>query len=146
MAVDETVEKKSRRRRKNQDEDADGDKGITEGKGRATPGKRTRSTKKEGGNFITRSFRGMAAYLSGVQDELDKVVWPTREELVRLSRIVIAVTIASAIMLGFIAFIFTELFILGLDNEWLFLAFAAVCALGYVLVRQLRQGSNQPPF
>ncbi|MFW5748558.1 MAG: preprotein translocase subunit SecE [Chloroflexota bacterium] len=160
MAVDEAVEKKSRRRRKRQEDDIeeqeqdfedDEPRGLSEAKGRATPSKRSRQggKKEERGNFIVRSFRGVRNYLGGVQDELDKVVWPTREEMVRLTRIVTMVTVASAIMLGAIAFVFTELFILGLDNEWLFLAFGVVVAALYLFVTRvyLRRSNNvAPPY
>ena len=112
---------------------------ITERKGRATPGRRARKSvqqQEKAGNPITRPFRGMIEYFRGVQDELDKVVWPTREELVRLTRIVLMVTIATALILGAIAFAFTELFILGFDNEWVFAVFFAVVAVLTVIGRR----------
>ena len=123
MSVDEAVEEKSKRRRKgrNNDEvDADAEeRGLTEGKGRATPGKRSRRgiSQQSGGGFFTRLFRGVRAYFGGVKDELDKVVWPTRDELIRLARIVFTVTVISAIALGTISFIYSQIFILGLNKD-----------------------------
>lgn len=150
MAVDEAVEKKSRRRRKDRNEEdneqEETEAGLTEAKGYATPGKRNRSgskKKEQGGNFITRSFRGMVEYLQGVQDELDKVVWPTREDLIRLTRIVIGVTIASAFGLGAFAFLFTFLFAEGLDNEIVFVIFGAFCVVLYFAYQQYSRRQQQ---
>jgi preprotein translocase subunit SecE len=152
MAVDDAVEKKSRRRRRNRDEESNEDEeasGLTGGKGRATPGKRSRKKAEEGGNFITRSLRGTRNYFAGVQDELDKVVWPTREELIRLSRIVLIVTIAAALVLGAFSIAFTELFIIGLEDEWVFLAFGAAVAVAYLYITRVYlrgQDNNPPPY
>lgn len=149
MAVDDSVEKKSRRRRRRRSEEADEqeeaqeeERGLSEGKGRATPGKRNRQgtkTRETGGNFLTRSIRGTREYFRGVQDELDKVAWPTRQEMYRLTRIVLAVTVAAAIFLGILSFIFTQLFSYGLraNNEWVFLAFGVGVAAIYFLVNRM---------
>lgn len=151
MAVDDTVEKKSRRRRnKGRSEETEGAeeaaqeeaRGLSEGKGRATPGKRNRQgvkTEQGRGNFLTRNIRGLREYLRGVQDELDKVAWPTREEMYRLTRIVLAVTVSASIFLGILAFLFTQLFAYGLrnNNEWVFLAFGVGVAAIYFLVNRM---------
>lgn len=127
MAVDETVEKNAE-----QEEGRE----LTTAKGQSTPGRRNRPTKKqEGGNFIVRTFRGMREYLAGVQDELDKVVWPTREELIRLSRIVTAVTIAASIGLGAVSIGLTRLFRAGLQNEMIFVIFGVAVVVVYFAVR-----------
>lgn len=110
------------------DEEEEQDKGsaYTERKGRATPGKRTRQVEAEDrGNFIVRFFRGIRNYLRGVKEELEKVVWPTREELIRLSRIILIVTLTMAIALGILTFLFNELFKLGFENNVVFLLFFA---------------------
>lgn len=126
MSVDEAVEEKSKRRRKRRGKNDDVDdiveaeeSSLTEPKGRATPGKRSRRSVSQqgGGGFFTRFFGGVRAYLSGVKDELDKVVWPTRDELFRLSRIVFTVTVVSALALGAISFVYREIFILGLNKN-----------------------------
>ena len=127
MSVDEAVEEQSKRRRKRRDEeeadeimDADAEeRGLTESKGRATPGKRSRRSfaQQSSSGFFARLFRGTRAYFGGVKDELDKVVWPTREELLRLARIVFTVTVVSALALGAISFVYREIFILGLNKD-----------------------------
>jgi preprotein translocase subunit SecE len=145
MSVDEAVEEKSKRRRKrrgkrgkNDDVDDNVDteeSSLTGPKGRATPGKRSRRSisQQSGGGFFTRFFRGVRSYFTGVKDELDKVVWPTRDELVRLARIVFTVTVVSALVLGAISFIYREIFILGLnkDHPEVFVILFAAVGAGY---------------
>jgi len=55
------------------------------------------------GNVITR-------FVSETVGELRKVSWPTRDEALRLTAIVLAVMIASSIFLGVIDMLLTELF------------------------------------
>ena len=43
---------------------------------------------------------GIAGYLRGVWEELKKVVWPTRDELFRMTGIVIATVIIFAALVG----------------------------------------------
>jgi preprotein translocase subunit SecE len=108
----EEIEEKSRRRREDDDLD-DSERGLTDRKGRATRSRRqTEVVVKRG--FLGRIWDGTRGYIKGVSDELDKVVWPTREETIRLSRIILIVTIASALVLGLISFAFTELFVIGI--------------------------------
>jgi len=135
MSADDVVEEKSRRRRRRRDkaieEDAETsteERGITERKGRATRSRRQSIDTVETGNFFTRMVASTRTYLSGVSDELDKVVWPSREETVRLAWIVLLVTTASAIVLGIISFIFTEIFVIGIreDNPIIFVAVGVV--------------------
>jgi preprotein translocase subunit SecE len=158
MSADDAVKEKSKRRRKRRggepeettsEETVDENRGITESKGRATPGKRTqKASEAQSGNAITRGVRGIREYFSGVQDELDKVVWPTREELLRLTRIVLLVTIASAAVLGLVSFIYTEIFILGIrdDNPIVFAALFVLVGLGYTLSQRMSNQDNPPPF
>lgn len=42
--------------------------------------------------------------------ELRRVTWPTREEAIRMTKIVLVVVVAMAVFLGVIDFIFSELF------------------------------------
>jgi preprotein translocase subunit SecE len=49
-------------------------------------------------------------YLKETRAELKKVNWPSRQEATNLTLIVLAVTTFMAILLGFIDYIFTELF------------------------------------
>lgn len=145
MPADKAVEEKSRRRRRRHDPEAEVEadeefnedgtpvRGISERKGRVTPGRRAHTEDTNKGNFIVRFGRGMREYFKGVSDELSKVVWPSREDAIRLSRIVLAVTIVASLALGAISFLFTELFILGIrDNQPIvFVIFALVVVAGY---------------
>lgn len=147
--AENTVEEKSGRRRKRRgeveaeiEEDEVEERGLTESKGRATPGRRIQG-ESEGGNFITRFFRGTVEYFGGVRDELRKVTWPTREEMRRLTVIVLLVTIAASITLGLISFAFTELFILGFDNEIVFIIMFAVIIAGFFIYNRLNARSNR---
>jgi preprotein translocase subunit SecE len=119
------MEKQGRRRRRRaaqeeeevQEESAE-ERGLTAKKGRATVGRRNpqqEETRKLG--LFGRTVR----YFRGVQSELDKVTWPSRQDTIRLTRIVLLVTIAAALILGAISFLFTELFVLGLNNPIIFL-------------------------
>lgn len=44
-----------------------------------------------------------------VKDELQKVVWPTRDEVIRLTAVVIIVSLGVGIFLGLTDFILTKL-------------------------------------
>ncbi len=141
------IEEKSKRRRRSRsieqtaNEEVDNDslegdeddtsRGLSTGKGRATPGRRNQLAveEEERGNAITRPLYNFADYFVGVRDELRKVNWPTREELRRLAVIVLIVTITTAIILGIISFIFTEMFIVGLDQPIIFVVFFAAIAV-----------------
>lgn len=48
-------------------------------------------------------------FFKEVKDELKKVVWPTRAEVVRLTSIVILVSIGVGLFLGLMDYIFTGL-------------------------------------
>ncbi|WP_238626268.1 preprotein translocase subunit SecE [Aggregatilinea lenta] len=85
--------------------------------------------------------RGIVAYFRGVANELSKVTWPNRDETVRLTSVVLAVTIAFAVVLGlldtFLAWWFQQAF--SADSETIFLAIAAVALVisggAYVFLR-----------
>jgi len=49
-------------------------------------------------------------YLRETRAELRKVTWPTREEAINLTGIVLAVTVAMSLLLGLLDYIFTVLF------------------------------------
>jgi len=51
-------------------------------------------------------------YYQDTQAELKKVVWPTRREAVRLTLLVVAVTVALAIALGAVDLVFERLVLL----------------------------------
>ncbi len=50
-----------------------------------------------------------AGFLRETRDELKKVVWPTRQEVIRLTFVVIVVSLLVGIFLGGLDFIFTSL-------------------------------------
>jgi preprotein translocase subunit SecE len=153
MSADNPAEEKSRRRRKrrsaaNEDaEEAAEEYALSTGKGRATPGRRALAESAHEGNIVTRRFRGLREYLKGVGEELDKVVWPSREDTIRLSRIVLSVTILASIVLGAVSLTYTEFFRLGFQNEIIFvIGFAAVAAAYFAYSRLLRRRDNLPPY
>ena len=49
------------------------------------------------------------AFLRETQDELKKVVWPTKQETVRLTLVVIAVSLLVGLFLGGLDFVFTKI-------------------------------------
>lgn len=48
-------------------------------------------------------------FLKEVRDELKKVVWPTRDEIIRLTGVVILVSVIVGLFLGATDFILTKL-------------------------------------
>lgn len=48
-------------------------------------------------------------FLKEVRTELSKVIWPTRNQAVKLTAIVIGVSIVVAIFIGVLDFVFTKL-------------------------------------
>lgn len=127
------------------DEEAVPERGVTARKGRATPGRRTTEEKTEEGNVVVRSVGGVREYFEGVQSELAKVSWPTREETIRLSSIVLVTTLVSSLVLGLVALAYTELFSIGLSQPIIFLGFfVAVLVIGFVMYRRANRGGGTP--
>lgn len=60
-------------------------------------------------NPIIDAFKKLITYLKEVKVELKKVNWPTRKQATKYTLIVIGVSIATAIFLGGIDFLFTWL-------------------------------------
>jgi preprotein translocase subunit SecE len=48
------------------------------------------------------------AFLRETRDELKKVVWPSRQEIIRLTAVVIAVSLLVGLFLGGLDFVFTK--------------------------------------
>lgn len=48
-------------------------------------------------------------FLKETQDELKKVVWPTRDEIIRLTTVVILLSFIVGVFLGGLDFVFTKL-------------------------------------
>ncbi len=60
----------------------------------------------------TSSLKGkirLLAFLSESKRELTKVTWPTRQQIIRLSTIVVVASVAVAIYLGVLDYLFTAL-------------------------------------
>lgn len=110
-------------------------KGVTAAKGRATPGRRQLQ---QGETEERRGFFGrIVDYFQGVSAELDKVAWPTREQVLGLFWIVVFVTIVSAIVLGTVSLLFNELFAIGLQNPIIFVVVGVgVAALTMFIMRR----------
>lgn len=68
-------------------------------------------------------------YFVAAAAEMRKVTWPTREETVRLTRMVLAVMIVSSIVLGLIDLFYGWWFRQALDNVTLFLGLGVVVAM-----------------
>jgi preprotein translocase subunit SecE len=62
-------------------------------------------TKKE-----TKRELGVLRYLRDTRGELRKVTWPTREEALKLTYIVLGVTLVFAAFLGFLDWVFSQVF------------------------------------
>lgn len=153
MTIDNMTNKtndknRRRRRRRARKDDADESVEITAGqtarKDRPTPSRRESNGKSS--NLVTRSFRAIGGYLGETRDELQKVTWPSRQDSMRLSGIVLAVTIAFSIGLGILDYLYGELFALGFGespNSWLaFVVFGVVViVLITVGLRWLRRHS-----
>jgi len=48
-------------------------------------------------------------YLKGSKEELSKVVWPSREVIINHTGIVIAISLAVAVFLGFVDFLLSKI-------------------------------------
>lgn len=48
-------------------------------------------------------------FLTETRDELKKVTWPTRQEVIRLTAVVIAVSVIVGVFIGGLDFVFTKL-------------------------------------
>jgi preprotein translocase SecE subunit len=51
-------------------------------------------------NKLTGWFHRTAAFLSSVRDELRKVTWPTRPELIKATRMIIVLSIVLGLTIG----------------------------------------------
>ena len=126
-----------------EDEDGERETSVTTRKGRATPGRRTTETHE--GNAVTRVLSGTREYFEGVASELQKVTWPTREEAIRLSTIVLVATFLSSVILGLVALGYSELFQVGLSQPLVFLGFfVLVVVIGFILYRRSNRSHVSP--
>ncbi len=74
-------------------------------KDRPTPSQREETAKSA--NFVVRFYQNSVEYLQETRSELRKTTWLSREDVLRLTRIVIVVTAASALFLGFVSLVFS---------------------------------------
>jgi preprotein translocase SecE subunit len=135
MPADNTLgEQPERRRRrpvvgKSRDqllrEQADSERAVAKAKTRATPAKKDDDEDEGKRTFLQR----IGDYFEGVQSEWKKVVWPTNEDTRRLTQIVLTTLITSAIVLGAIVLVFTELFRVGLSQPIILIGVMAVSAV-----------------
>ncbi|MBI2010190.1 MAG: preprotein translocase subunit SecE [Candidatus Chisholmbacteria bacterium] len=58
---------------------------------------------------LTELPRHAATFLTEVRQELAKVVWPTRQQTIRLTLIVVGVSVGTAAYIGILDVAFTEL-------------------------------------
>lgn len=49
------------------------------------------------------------AFVRETRDELKKVVWPTKSEVIRLTSVVIAISVIVGVFIGGLDFVFTKL-------------------------------------
>lgn len=142
---DNNAKKPSVVREQRDDVEIDEDGGQSMRKDRPTPSARDLKPRGTGSTGLINRIpvvRSIVAYFRGVQAEMRKVTWPTREETTRLTAIVLGVTAAFAIGLGvldgFLSWWFRQAF--HADSEWIFLAVAAavvvVCSGAYAMLRK----------
>ncbi len=79
---------------------------------RAARATRTTSPTQVGKNFVD----GIRQFFYDTRTELRKVVWPTREQAVNLTGLVIAVSVAVAAFIGVVDFVVQKIFLLLLGG------------------------------
>jgi preprotein translocase subunit SecE len=58
---------------------------------------------------MAKGFRKRFQFISDIINELKKVMWPSREELMRLTLMVLGVCLATAVVLGIVDYAFGRL-------------------------------------
>jgi len=115
MAAEKTLEESKRRRRRDASAEAEP---RTGGKGYATPSRRDQNEEPEETGILASArspFDRFREFLQDVRGELSKVVWPTREEAFRMTRIVLITLIVSALVMGMISFLMSKFVEFGLN-------------------------------
>ena len=64
-------------------------------------------------NKVTGWFQRSASFLSAVQDELRKVTWPTRPELIKATRMIIVLSILLGLTIGLMDFLLQVILVDG---------------------------------
>jgi preprotein translocase subunit SecE len=67
----------------------------------------------ERSNRVTGWFQRSAGFLSAVQDELRKVTWPTRPELVKATRMIIVLSILLGLTIGLMDYLLQLILVEG---------------------------------
>jgi preprotein translocase subunit SecE len=78
----------------------------------------------------TKEPHAIVKYIQETRAELRKVTWPTREEAKNLTMIIVAVTVAMAVFLGLLDFIFQEIVGGIIQREFVWGIVAIVLFLG----------------
>jgi preprotein translocase subunit SecE len=65
-------------------------------------------------NKLTGWFHRTGAFLVAVRDELKKVTWPTREELVKATRMIIVLSILLGITIGLLDWLLQLILVEGI--------------------------------
>ena len=65
-------------------------------------------------NRLTGWFHRTAAFLVAVRDELKKVTWPTREELVKATRMIIVLSILLGLTIGLMDYLLQLILVEGI--------------------------------
>jgi preprotein translocase SecE subunit len=115
MAAEKTLEESKRRRRRDASAEAEP---RTGGKGYATPSRRDQDEEPEDTGILATArspFDRFREFIKDVRGELSKVVWPTREEAFRMTRIVLVTLIVSALVMGIISFLMSKFVEFGLN-------------------------------
>ncbi len=122
----------------------------TEKKNRATPSRRksTKAAAAQPTGVLQRTIqripvvRGFYNYFVAVMAEMSKVTWPSREDTMRMTRMVLAVTGVFSAALGLLDVFYSWWFRQGLEEDTVFLGVAAVVTLvgavftWFVFIRQ----------
>ena len=77
-----------------------------------------------------RNENPVVRYINETRAELRKVTWPTREEAINLTIIIVTVTIVVAIFLGLLDFLFQEVTSGIIVGNWLWVGIAVLLFLG----------------
>ena len=64
-------------------------------------------------NKLTGWFHRTAAFLVSVRDELKKVTWPTRPELVKATRMIIVMSIILGLTIGLLDWVLQQILVEG---------------------------------
>ena len=66
-----------------------------------------------GGNRVVQAIRGVRDFLVAVRSEMSKVSWPTQDELLKATRMVVILTLIIGVILGLVDLLLTKILIDG---------------------------------